>query len=159
MTPELALRLVAVLEGYFSYDEMREMAAIFEVNLDSLDAYDPQWLAVARELTSNLGHGHRDEVTKQFRMLTRPIPLRPARKPRTHTGDFLTHDPFPAIHYPGVTHRDGLVVVESHVGDVRHGVPANAFDVSLRVTALEELAGLGRSAAQSERASRQPGGR
>lgn len=58
MSPELALKLVAIFEAYFNRDEFRELAALFEVRLETLDAYEPQWLSIARELTTKLEQGN-----------------------------------------------------------------------------------------------------
>lgn len=58
MSPELALKLVPIFEGYFNHGEFRELVALFEVSLESLDNYEPKWLAVARELTQKLEQGN-----------------------------------------------------------------------------------------------------
>jgi hypothetical protein len=58
MSPELALKLVSVFEAYFSADEVRELAALFEVRLTSLEDYEPKWLSIARELCEKLEHGN-----------------------------------------------------------------------------------------------------
>ena len=58
MYPELALKLVPILEAYSTFDEMRELAGLFEVEVESLDERDPSWLSVARELTANLEQGN-----------------------------------------------------------------------------------------------------
>ena len=55
MTPELALRLVPVLEAYCTLDELRELCGMFDVSLTSLDDFPPRWVTIARELTENLG--------------------------------------------------------------------------------------------------------
>lgn len=58
MFPELALKLVSIFEVYFSVEEVREFAAIFEVTIDALADFKPHWLSVARELTENLEKGN-----------------------------------------------------------------------------------------------------
>lgn len=58
MSPELALKLVPIFEGYSTLDEFRELVALFEVNIESLNDYQPKWLAVARELTQKLEQGN-----------------------------------------------------------------------------------------------------
>ena len=58
MSPELALKLVAIFEGYFTLDELRELTALFDVSLETLGEYEPSWLSLARELTTKLDHGN-----------------------------------------------------------------------------------------------------
>ncbi len=58
MSPELALKLIAMFEAYFSFDEVRELAGLFEIQLQTLNDYEPKWLSVARELTTNLEQGN-----------------------------------------------------------------------------------------------------
>jgi len=58
MSPELALKLVPILEAYSSMDEFRELAALFEVTLTSLEEWEPTWLSIARELSEKLEHGN-----------------------------------------------------------------------------------------------------
>src|SRR5688572_19501672 len=58
MSPELVIKLVPILEAYFSLEEMREIASMFDVALTSLEHWQPQWLAVARELSEKLDHGN-----------------------------------------------------------------------------------------------------
>jgi len=58
MSPELALKLVPIIEAYFSSDELRELAALFQVRLAALDNYEANWLSIARELTENLERGN-----------------------------------------------------------------------------------------------------
>jgi len=47
MSPEVALKLVSIFEGYFNHGEFRELVALFEVSLESLDNYEPKGLGVA----------------------------------------------------------------------------------------------------------------
>src|SRR2546428_13721368 len=58
MLPELALKLVAIFEAYFNRDELRDLAALFDVRLATLDEYEPRWLSIAGELTANLERGN-----------------------------------------------------------------------------------------------------
>lgn len=58
MFPELALKLVAVFEAYFTQDELRELATLFGVHLEAFDGYEPKWLSIAREITTKLGYGN-----------------------------------------------------------------------------------------------------
>ncbi len=62
MQPELALKLVSILDAYFNLDEVAELARMFEVEFDSLNPYGEQygksWLLFARELTQNLDKGN-----------------------------------------------------------------------------------------------------
>jgi hypothetical protein len=58
MSPELALKLVSVLEAYFTVVEFKELAALFEVDLHALWEHEPGWLAICRELTTKLDHGN-----------------------------------------------------------------------------------------------------
>jgi hypothetical protein len=58
MSPELALKLVPIFEAYFSRDELRDLAALFEVRLATLDVYEARWLSLAREVTENLERGN-----------------------------------------------------------------------------------------------------
>lgn len=58
MLAELALKLVAIFEAYSDDDELRELTALFDVSLESLEPYDIQWLSVARELVSGLDAGN-----------------------------------------------------------------------------------------------------
>ena len=56
--PEFAIKLVAIFEAYFSIEEAREIAGMFEVSLTSLDDFEPRWLGIARELAEKLDHGN-----------------------------------------------------------------------------------------------------
>jgi hypothetical protein len=58
MRPEFAIKLVAIFEAYFSIEEAREIASMFDVTLTSLDDFEPRWLAIARELGEKLDHGN-----------------------------------------------------------------------------------------------------
>ena len=58
MSPELALKLVSIFEGYFTIDEFRELMSLFDVKLESLDDFEPKWLSIARELITKLEHGN-----------------------------------------------------------------------------------------------------
>jgi len=58
MSPELAQKLVAIFDAYFTPEELRELAALFEVHFETLDESEPKWLSVARELTSKLDQGN-----------------------------------------------------------------------------------------------------
>src|SRR2546428_14005190 len=62
MAPELALKLVAILEAYFTRAEVIELAALFGVTFDDLDSYgaDEQrsWLPFSRELIGKLEYGN-----------------------------------------------------------------------------------------------------
>jgi hypothetical protein len=52
MSAELALKLASIFEGYFTIEEFRELAAMFDVKLESLDNWEPKWLPIVRELTT-----------------------------------------------------------------------------------------------------------
>ncbi len=58
MSPELALKLVSIFEGYFTIDEFRELVTLFDVKLETLDDFEPKWLSIARELITKLEHGN-----------------------------------------------------------------------------------------------------
>lgn len=58
MSPELALKLVAILEAYFTVDEVRDLGTLFGLHLATLDGYEQRWLSVARELTESLERGN-----------------------------------------------------------------------------------------------------
>lgn len=58
MAPELALKLVSIFEAYFDGEELRDLSKLFAVRLDSLEAGELRWLAVASELISRLEHGN-----------------------------------------------------------------------------------------------------
>jgi hypothetical protein len=47
MSPELALRLISIFEGYFTIDEFRELVTLFDVKLETLDDFKPKWLSIA----------------------------------------------------------------------------------------------------------------
>jgi hypothetical protein len=58
MSPELALKLVPIFEGYFTIEEFRELVTMFDVKLETLDEWEPKWLSIARELITKLEHGN-----------------------------------------------------------------------------------------------------
>jgi hypothetical protein len=58
MFPELALKLIPILSSYSIFEELRELAGLFDVHLTALDDYDPEWLSVTRELMEHLEHGN-----------------------------------------------------------------------------------------------------
>jgi len=58
MSPELALKLVPIFEGYFTIDEFRELVTMFDVKFETLDESEPKWLSIARELITKLEHGN-----------------------------------------------------------------------------------------------------
>ena len=58
MSPELALKLISIFEGYFTIDEFRELVTLFDVKLETLDDFEPKWLPIARELITKLEHGN-----------------------------------------------------------------------------------------------------
>jgi hypothetical protein len=66
MSPELALKLIAIFEAYFKHEEFAELAALFEVQLDAVDlpfVYNRKpWLAPAREIVMKLDHGNTRRV-------------------------------------------------------------------------------------------------
>lgn len=66
MQPELALKLVSILSAYFTLDEVVGLAAMFEVDFESLNPYTEQygksWLPFARELTQNLDKGNHSRL-------------------------------------------------------------------------------------------------
>jgi hypothetical protein len=58
VSAELALKLVSIFEGYFTIEEFRELVAMFDVKLESLDNWEPKWLPITRELTTKLEYGN-----------------------------------------------------------------------------------------------------
>ena len=58
MFPELALKLAPILDAYFPPEDVRELAALFDINLTSTVDHQPRMLSVARELTETLEQGN-----------------------------------------------------------------------------------------------------
>jgi len=62
MAPEVALKLVAIVEAYFTRDEFEQFVKLFELDLSTLEygfALDNKpWLPVAAEISAKLDHGN-----------------------------------------------------------------------------------------------------
>lgn len=52
--PQLTVKLGQILEAYITWEELSDLAAVFDVEIDA----DHRWLAVAKVLTSNLNQGN-----------------------------------------------------------------------------------------------------
>ena len=56
--PELALKLVAILEAYFEREGFRELTTLFEIELKTLEHHEFAWLPVAGEIVRGLDTGN-----------------------------------------------------------------------------------------------------
>lgn len=56
MVPQLTLKLVSICEGYFTFEEFGELAALFEVELP--ETYPQTWLPLCRSIATNLEQGN-----------------------------------------------------------------------------------------------------
>ncbi len=133
MLPELALKLVPVFEAYFTADELRELAQLFEVPIEALDDYEPKWLSVARELTANLEQGN------ARRLLDSLLDLADSRN-----NDGVAHTTWErrTFHENLVpTIRDARELLESAAGPSEIAVAAgNVFSAKSKVRELLETA-------------------
>jgi hypothetical protein len=58
MIPELAIALARIFDAYFDWQDLRELADLFSIQLRKLKLTEPSSLSVAKEPTSQLDHGN-----------------------------------------------------------------------------------------------------